>query len=281
MCVCELRQSVASILCCVLYLFLALPGTDNAWKIMNKLCFVCVWVWVCSAVKDFISTASVYRTLFCLLHILSCLFAPFAYYICRLVAGKSVFQFLVWFFTRLYIIIFLRVPWQSFISVYVPTRPELPDQPTTDITFTFCTHTHTYRQQCEHTYTHAYPDWHERSPKKQLPACCLPIYKCCMCACQQCVYVCLCVHELFTRTHTHTTMFAHTHKWAHAQTEAQTLRNTKIVIFTFYADAALFSRMQLKNLLRSPLTILLSMFIPASAFLLIRTQVYSYFSSST
>lgn len=30
MCVCELRQSVANILCCVLYLFLALPGTDNA-----------------------------------------------------------------------------------------------------------------------------------------------------------------------------------------------------------------------------------------------------------
>lgn len=160
-------------------------------------------MWVCSAVKDFISTASVYRTLFCLLHILSCLFAPFAYYICRLVAGKSEFQFLVCFFTRLYIIIFLRVPWQSFISVYVPTRPELPDQPTTDITFTFCTHTHTLTGSNANTHTHMLTLTGTRGHPKSscLPAACQFINVVCVHASNVCM--CVCVYTSFSHVHTH------------------------------------------------------------------------------
>lgn len=84
----------------------------------------------------------------------------------------------------------------------------------------------------------------------------------------------MCLYTRVFHTYTHILKCLRTHRRAHAQTEAQTLRNTKIVIFTFYADAALFSRMRLKNLLRSPFTVLLSMFISASATLQLLFKQY-------
>lgn len=195
-------------------------------------------------------------------------------------AGKSEFQFLVCFFTRLYIIIFCACLGKvSFQFMYqLDQSYQTNRQPTLPSPFA---HTHTLTGSNANTHTHMLTLTGTRGHPKSscLPAACQFINVVCVHARNVCM--CVCVYTSFSHVHTHTKMFAHIHRRTHAQTEAQTLRNTKIVIFTFYADAGLFSRMQLKNLLRSPLTILHSMFIPASALLRIRTQLYSYFSSST
>lgn len=164
----------------------------------------------------------------------------YVYVVRRLAAaGKSEFHFscLVFFYSALYYYFFARALANFHFSLCTSSCSHLqPDQsyqtnrqPTLPSPFA---HSHT------HTLTLTGTRGHPKS--SCLPAACQFIN----------ALVCVCVHEFFTHTHTHT----------HAQTEASTLRHTKIVIFTFYAEAALFSRMRLKNLLRSSLTILLVFF---------------------
>lgn len=154
---------------------------------------------VCSVVKDFISLASVHRILFCLLHILSCLFAPFAYYICRLVAGKSEFQFLVCFFTCLYIIIFCACLAKFHFSLCTnSTRVTRP----TDITFTFCTHTLTGSNASTHTHMLILTGTRGHPKSSCLPAACQFINVVFVHVRNVCMYVS--VYTSFSHVHTHT-----------------------------------------------------------------------------